>query len=420
MKFLLLALLAYAACHTGLNWAVLVAGSDGYGNYRHQSDVFHAYQILTKNGIPKDHIIVFAKDDIVNNTKNPFKGKVFNRPNGEDVYAGVVIDYKGNDVTPENYLKVIQGDKEGMQGIGSGRVLESTSEDNIFMFYSDHGSDGLISFPRGYLYADALQKAIVNMHQKGMYNKFVYYLEACYSGSMFQNLPTNLNVYATTAANARESSWAYYCGSEAKVNGTSIGSCLGDEYSVKWMEDSDKHVSPTGYTIGEQFELVKQSTVRSHVMEYGSLDIKGDDIGEFQFKNCGDRCPIRKTEEPIKETQGIRVDSREAYLHYLHQQAMMTNSWEDLEAYYEEIRLTARSRKIFELFTKELNIPAIRESNNIDFRCLRLNIKIYEELCGLNDRDLEFLGAFTTACSLDFVPNPLKVFSTLKAICKNL
>eukprot|EP00967_Tisochrysis_lutea_P085639 scaffold120320_cov33-Tisochrysis_lutea.AAC.4 len=28
------------------HWAVLVAGSSGYGNYRHQSDVCHAYQIM--------------------------------------------------------------------------------------------------------------------------------------------------------------------------------------------------------------------------------------------------------------------------------------------------------------------------------------------------------------------------------------
>ena len=32
------------------HWAVLVAGSSGYGNYRHQADVCHAYQIVKKAG----------------------------------------------------------------------------------------------------------------------------------------------------------------------------------------------------------------------------------------------------------------------------------------------------------------------------------------------------------------------------------
>ena len=41
-------------------WTVLVAGSNGYDNYRHQADVLHAYQLLQKNHqIPKERIILF-------------------------------------------------------------------------------------------------------------------------------------------------------------------------------------------------------------------------------------------------------------------------------------------------------------------------------------------------------------------------
>ncbi len=52
---------------TGQNWAVLVAGSNGWYNYRHQSDVCHAYQILHKNGIPDTNIVVMMYDDLANN-----------------------------------------------------------------------------------------------------------------------------------------------------------------------------------------------------------------------------------------------------------------------------------------------------------------------------------------------------------------
>ena len=68
----------------------------------------------------------------------------------------------------------------------------------------------------------------------------LFYLEACHAGSMFDlELPTNISIYTTTAANPKESSYAEYCSYEAKVNGTLIGSCLGDEYSVRFMEDID-------------------------------------------------------------------------------------------------------------------------------------------------------------------------------------
>jgi len=75
--------------------------------------------------------------------------------------------------------------------------------------------------------------------------KLVFYLEACESGSMFLNLPTNLNIYALSAANPTESSWGTYCPPDDLVDGYSIGTCLGDEFSVNFMEDTDKGHSDT-------------------------------------------------------------------------------------------------------------------------------------------------------------------------------
>ncbi len=52
-------------------------------------------------------------------------------------------------------------------------------------------------------------------------------------------MPENWRIYATSAASPDESSWAYYCSPDDVVNGKSIGSCLGDHYSINWMEDTD-------------------------------------------------------------------------------------------------------------------------------------------------------------------------------------
>ncbi|XLT25466.1 hypothetical protein HN873_056758, partial [Arachis hypogaea] len=73
----------------GNRWGVLVAGSNGYENYRHQADVCHAYQVLKKGGLKDENIIVFMYDDIANNTQNPKPGTIINKPNGPDVYKGV-------------------------------------------------------------------------------------------------------------------------------------------------------------------------------------------------------------------------------------------------------------------------------------------------------------------------------------------
>ena len=60
---------AYSQGADGVTWALLIAGSNEYMNYRHQADVCHAYQILHAHGISDDHIIVMMYDDIANNAE---------------------------------------------------------------------------------------------------------------------------------------------------------------------------------------------------------------------------------------------------------------------------------------------------------------------------------------------------------------
>lgn len=66
----------------------------------------------------------------------------------------------------------------------------------------------------------------------------VLYIEACESGSIFEGLlPKGLNIYATTASNAEESSWGTYCPGEYPSPPPEYETCLGDLYAVSWMED---------------------------------------------------------------------------------------------------------------------------------------------------------------------------------------
>ena len=62
-----------AAVASADNWVVIAAGSSGYGNYRHQSDACHAYQIVKKHGIPESNIIL-----MVRNVGNRQPGRSFN------------------------------------------------------------------------------------------------------------------------------------------------------------------------------------------------------------------------------------------------------------------------------------------------------------------------------------------------------
>uniref|UniRef100_A0A3Q3WJX2 Legumain n=1 Tax=Mola mola TaxID=94237 RepID=A0A3Q3WJX2_MOLML len=254
----------------GKTWVVIVAGSNGWYNYRHQADACHAYQIVHKNGIPDEQIVVMMYDDLAHNEDNPTPGVLINRPNGTDVYKGVPKDYTGEDVTPQNFLAVLSGKSSKAKG----KVLKSGPNDHVFVYFTDHGAPGILAFPDDDLSVKDLQDTIKYMHDNKKYKKMVFYIEACESGSMMDHLPDDIDVYATTAANSHESSYACYY-DEAR------DTYLGDWYSVNWMEDSDVE-DLNKETLLKQFKIVKAHTNTSHVQQFGNKTLAHMKVMEFQ------------------------------------------------------------------------------------------------------------------------------------------
>lgn len=272
------------ASAVGKNWAVLVAGSNGWGNYRHQADVCHAFHILHDIGkIPAEQIVVMMADDIANNDENPFPGNIINIPNGPNVYPGVNKNVTGEDVTAKNFLRVLH-------------ELPSTSEDNVFIYFTDHGAKGLVAMPFGDpLYADEFNDALKEMHKRRKYNQMVVYVEACESGSMFDKiLDDDLSIYATTASDDDHSSYAYYFDEKRGVY-------LADLYSINWMQDSQYNMT-SGETLLHQFDLVKALTNESTVEEFGDLSIQQEPVQFFQ----GDGFFSREEENPLVEEENVR------------------------------------------------------------------------------------------------------------------
>lgn len=320
-----LALVACALAHvasptsTGTNWAVVIAGSNSYFNYRHQADVCHAYQVLHAHGIPDTNIIVMMYDDIANSSENPDKGNIINKPNGPNVYTGVPKDYTGDTVTAQNFLAVISGKQEMLHGTNhTGRVVNSGPNDNIFIFFSDHGGPGLIAMPTGpYLYAKDLVSTLKEMATNKRFHQLVFYLEACESGSMFDGLlPNNINIFATTASNPDESSYACYWDDSRQAY-------LGDLYSVSWMENSDV-ADFSKETLQQQFTTVQNETSTSHVCEYGQESMSSEPLAFFQsfkkFMRGGDRTHHRSERvhhsTPVDPQERLKdvVDSRDVVL----------------------------------------------------------------------------------------------------------
>ncbi|XP_004517111.2 vacuolar-processing enzyme-like, partial [Cicer arietinum] len=313
----------------GVKWAFLIAGSKGYVNYRHQADVCHAYQVLKSGGLKDENIIVMMNDDIAYNFQNPYPGYIPNRPDGPNVYYNVPRDYTGYEATLRNFYSILRGDKKAIRR-GSGKVLDTKPEDTIFIFFSGHGNTGILELPdEKVIYAD---KLVDTLKMKTSYKKMVIYLESCHAGSMFQGLlPRDSKIYVTTASNPYENSFAFYCPHEKSPPSPAYTVCLGDLYSISWLEDSEQ-IDRKTETLDEQYLKVWSRTYYtyddqfSHVMRYGNYVNMGNYILDT-YQGAGqspenDNYHFNATpthEHSYKRfntTTGL-VSQQDALLHYL-------------------------------------------------------------------------------------------------------
>jgi len=409
----------------GQNWAVLVAGSNGYYNYRHQSDICHAYQIFKKNGVPDSNIIVFMYDDIANNAQNPHKGSIINTDNGPNVYPGVPKDYTGATVTPENFLNVLLG--KDMTGIGSGKTLKSGPNDRVFIFFSDHGAPGLVAFP-GFkmLYAKDLLPVLTSMSNNKKFDQMVFYLEACESGSMFNKLLSDkLRIYATTASNPFESSYAcdYNSGEKAYLN---------DCYSFNFMNDTD-HADVAKRSLQQQFAAIKQATTQSHVCQYGDVSIATQPIGNFLANSF--KMQPRTAAQPMQRTAPThKVSSRDVKEVYLLKMIEQASTFEKpvwMAEYNRYKQEQDRIDTIFGALSHAFSLHRVREAREaalatnddhctsqsaIDVDCMKDATIAFETECGSFDEySIRYVSYIRDACDAKVGVNDLQ--RQLKKIC---
>ena len=97
-------------------YAVLVQGSNGFDNYRHQADVLSIYQSLRRGGYPDDHIILILDKKMASDPRNPEPGVVRTAPDGPDLLGGTttgsdilpaMVDYDSADLTASDVADIL-------------------------------------------------------------------------------------------------------------------------------------------------------------------------------------------------------------------------------------------------------------------------------------------------------------------------
>ena len=204
-------------------YAVLVQGSNGWNNYRHQADVLSIYQMLKTKGYDDDHIILIIDKALASDAKNPEPGIIRAEDGGKDLLAGSSMDYDNADISPADISNILLGVKTDKTPV----VLPKDAGQNVLLFWSGHGhnhanngADELAwlnaDVGQG-MTADLLRQTISQMQQQGHYRKMFVLTEPCFSEAVITPLVGIPGVLAMSSAGTFEQSFADNWSSELGV-----------------------------------------------------------------------------------------------------------------------------------------------------------------------------------------------------------
>ena len=385
----LVALLSIAAAD---KWALFVSGNSGWYNYCISSTICRGYDLLYDAGIAEDHIVYMGFNNVWDYEYNPFPGQIFtdiSEGSGHDYAAQCKphLDYPDDMVSAELFMATLRGDKAEvtkLTGVENPKVIESTSEDTIFVYYMDHGAVGFCEVGDSELEEEVLMETINTMYEKKQYKEMVFYFEACHSGSMFVNLKKGKNVYAFTGSDAEHSAWMCNCPPYDTVNGQEMGTCLSAFYDNYWMQE----VTDNGaeLTNNQMFKIVHDKTEKKsdqNVSQFGDIDT----IGETPLKEyIGDYKPVTSNRDSLC-TDGVKYEDVPSHLaKWAAIRSTGNNKMEELKnvIYDDALKEVAIMRVAREAFKddKKADAAKIARPASYDFECVKqLGLKLVAK-CG--------------------------------------
>lgn len=234
------------------SYALIIAGSSGWENYRHQADALRMYQLLKENGMDDDHILLIAQDDIAWNEKNPYPGNIYSSSENENVYRDVVVDCKLSEMNFEGLYDKLTDD--------TGKGISPGPNDNLFIYWCGHGSSAGPVWDERLVPAKDVASLLKRLSVEERFRKVLFAIETCFSGQIGLESEGIPGLLCLTAANELETS---------KVSSYSTSMSI-------WMSNSfsdaliDQLTANPDMNINSLYRTIYNRTIGSHVSVYNA------------------------------------------------------------------------------------------------------------------------------------------------------
>ncbi|KAJ3696726.1 hypothetical protein LUZ61_000431 [Rhynchospora tenuis] len=200
------------------NWAVLVCTSRFWFNYRHMANTLSLYRTVKRLGIPDERIILMLADDMACNARNNYPAQVFNNENHQlNLYGdNVEVDYRGYQVTVENFLRVLTGRHEA--SVPRSKRLLSDEGSHILLYMTGHGGNEFLKFQdTEELQSHDLADAVKQMKEKNRFKELLIMVDTCQAATLFSQLQSP-GVVAIGSSMKGENSYSHHLDPDVGVS----------------------------------------------------------------------------------------------------------------------------------------------------------------------------------------------------------
>ena len=409
--FLILALVTTVVVSE--KYAMVFGTKDGWMNYSIASEPCRVYTDLIFAGVKPENIILMTYDSQLKSIQNHFPGMIFtesaDNTDGDWAKYGCFQhkDYTGEDINGEVFLAILSGDAAKvteLTGKENPKVLAATEEDTVFTYFIDHGDEGIVVVGEDYVTDEQLMTALKTAHEKKLYGKWLFYMEACHSGSMFENLPADMNIYVMTSADAHHNANMSNCPPNERVEDKPFGCCLSGLWDNSWL--SYLETNPKS-TVGDLFDAVKEDVAKTsdqNVSEFGNMSFRDMKVADFFGE-----LPARRFRTPRITQTTTQVPLDQVPLHLAKWNAIRANKDEAKNA------LAAYTKLAFETAKREVEVMRLGialMSEKAAEKALKTPTTSYSASCS---RDLAI--ALVEKCGHEF-PLGKSTTNVLRAICQ--
>ena len=249
-------------------YAVLVQGSSGFKNYRHQADVLNMYQLLRRQGFDDDHIVLVLDKNLATDSCNNEPGTIRSIVGGPDLLGGTTAGYPAAVVDYDNATLTAADISNILTGIAA--KGDSNEALNILFYWSGHGhnaNDGGVdelqwlntSAGNGFTALMMQQTATAMMQQHC--RKLLVVTEPCYSEVVIRAVSGIRGVLGLSGASATEQSFADHWNNDLGENGAWMCDCFSTNL-IDYLSANptttyrDLYLYCTQHTLGSHVKVV--------------------------------------------------------------------------------------------------------------------------------------------------------------------